>query len=97
MDNVNCLMEKVEPKERQHILREILGSSVYHKIWSFSQSELEMEAAAIDTFVNCDPQASWERVALSLYHCHQMAAVEEVRSHLPPRGESQVFICTIAV
>ena len=49
---------------------------------------LEVETAAVDIYVSCHPGASWEYLAGSLYRLHQVAAVEEVRSYLPPRGES---------
>ena len=42
-----------------------------------------------ELYVNCNPCSSWERFARSLYHHHQVAAVEEVRSYLPPRGEPE--------
>ena len=40
-----------------------------------------------ELYVNCNPSSSWKRFARSLYHYHQVAAVEEVKSYLPPRGE----------
>ena len=87
VDNVSHLMEKVEPEERQRVLKEILGGgSMFHNIQSSLSTNLE-DAVAVDIFVNCKPEASWERLASSLYHCHQVAAVEEVRQYLPPRGE----------
>ena len=45
------------------------------------------EDECADFYVNCNPISSWERLARSLYHHHQVAAVKEVRSYLPPRGE----------
>ena len=46
------------------------------------------EDECVDWYVNCSPYSSWEFLAKSLYRHHQVAAVEEIRSHLPPRGES---------
>ena len=87
VDNVGHLMEKVEPTKRKQVLKEILGGdSMFRDIQSSLSTNLE-DAIAIDIFVNCNPEASWERLASSLYHRHQVAAVEEVRSYLPPRGE----------
>ena len=86
VDNVNHIMEKVEPKERQQVLKEIVHFYDIKFIGKYS-TDLEVEAAAVDIYVNCNPGASWEHLAGSLYCHHQMDAVEEVRSYLPPRGE----------
>ena len=100
VDNVSHIMEKVEPKERQEILKEMLIlSGIFNEIQSSGQysTALELEAAAVDIYVNCNPQSSWEHLARSLYRHHQVAAVEEVRSHLPPRGKSGcgVYVATV--
>ena len=89
VDNVSHIMEKMEPKERQQVLKEIFLSTIFYEI-QFSgkySTALEVEAAAVDIYVNCSPGVSWEHLAGSLYRHHQVAAVEEVRSYLPPRGE----------
>ena len=83
VDNVSHIMEKVEPKERQRVLEEI----IIHDIFEKYSTDLEKEAEAVDIYVNCCTWASWEHLAGSLYRHHQVAAVEEVRSYLPPRGE----------
>ena len=98
-------MEKVEPKKRQPVLKEILVfDSVFNAIQSSGKysTASEVEAAAVDIFVNCHPSSLWERLAKSLYRHHQVAAVEEVRSYLPPRGQSccgvGVYLsCSLAV
>ena len=90
VDNVSRVMEKVEPKERQPLLKEMLVlDSIFNEIQSSGKypTALEVEAAAVDIYVNCDPWATWEKSAKSLYRHHQVAAVEQVRSYLPPRGE----------
>ena len=93
-------MEKVDPKERQQILMEILVSgSIFDAIQSSGKhsTALEVEAAAVDIYVNCSIiYSSWEHLAQSLYRHHQVAAVEEVRSYLPPKGEPcfEVHVCT---
>ena len=88
VDNVSRIMEKVKPKERQPLLKIVLDF-IFDKIQSSGKypTASEMEAAAIDIYVHCYPWASWEWLARSLYRHHQVAAVEEVRSYLPPRGE----------
>ena len=89
VDNVSRVMEKVEPKERRPLLKEMMTDSIVDEIQSSGKypTALEVEAAAVDIYVNCDPWVSWEEIARSLYRHHQVAAVEEVRSYLPPRGE----------
>ena len=89
VDNVSHIMEKVEPEERQQILKEMVVASIFDEMCSSGQysTALEVEAAAVDIYVNCHPRSSWEELARSLYRHHQVAAVEEVRSYLPPRGE----------
>ena len=89
VDNVSHVMKKVEPKERQSVLKEMVADFIFDEIQSSGKypTALEVEAAAIDIYVNYYPYSSWEHLAKSLYRCHQVAAVEEVRSYLPPRGE----------
>ena len=89
VDNVSHIMEKVEPKDRQRILEEVVFDTIFSAILTSDKysTTLEVEAAAVDIYVNCHSEASWENLARSLYRHHQMAAVEEVRSYLPPRGE----------
>ena len=86
MDNVSRIIEKVEPKERQPLLKEIISFNMFDEIQSSGKVASEVAAAAVDIYVNCDPWATWEEFAKSLYRHHQVAAVEEVRSYLPLRG-----------
>ena len=87
--NVSRVMEKVKPKEREPLLKKMIVDVMFDDIQSSGKypTASEVEAAAVDIYVNCDPEASWENLARLLYRCHQVAAVEEVRSYLPPRGE----------
>ena len=91
VDNVRHIMEKVEPEERQQVLKEMVIDSIFDEIQSSGQysTALEVEAAAVDIYVNCYTctYSSWKELARTLYHHHQVAAVDEVRSYLPPRGE----------
>ena len=50
-------------------------------------TDSEKERGFVDLFVNCDPYDTWDEIADTLYQHQQVAAVEEVKSHLPPRGE----------
>ena len=87
VDNVSRIMEKVEPTVRQTLLEEMVVDIIFDEIQSSGKypTASEVEAAAVDIYVNCFPYSSWDTLARSLY---QVAAVEEVRSYLPPRGQS---------
>ena len=95
MDNVSHIMEKVEPKVKMqvwnHVLAHELVETISRKKFSFKEEE------CADIYVNCCYSASWKGLARSLYRHHQVAAVEEVRSYLPPRGEPQFGIHIIKV
>ena len=93
VDNVSHVMEKVEPKWRQPLLKEMMTDYIFDEIQSSGKypTASEVEAAAVDIYVNCHPYSSWEHLAKSLYRHHQVAAVEEVRSYLPPRGEPDLL------
>ena len=83
-DNISCIMEKVEPKVKMHVWNSVLEHSTI-KLMSEEFSFKEEECA--DIYVNCNLTASWDDLAQTLYEHHQMAAVKEARSYLPPRGE----------
>ena len=86
VDNASHIMEKVEPKEKMKVWAD--ACYVYMEKWKMEElwtSGKEDECA--DLYVNYNPYSSWENLASSLYRHHQMAAVEEVRSYLPPRGK----------
>ena len=85
VDNVSHVMEKVEPKEKMQIWNDVLEHRATELISGMKFSFKKEECA--DIYVNCYHSASWKRLARSLYRHHQMAAVDEVRSYLPPRGE----------
>jgi hypothetical protein len=86
VDNVSHVMEKVEPKVKMQVWEDACYIIMrIAKMKELCMSGKEDEYA--DLYVNCDPHSSWEYIAKSLYRRHQVAAVEEVRSYLPPRGE----------
>ena len=83
VDNVGGIMEKVEPKVKKQVWVDVgMGKDKMKELYMSGK-----EDECTDLYVNCNPYSSWERLARSLYHHHQVAAVEEVRSYLPPRGE----------
>ena len=84
VDNISRIMEKVEPKVKMHVWNSVLEHNTI-KLMSEEFSFKEEECA--DIYVNCNLTASWDDLAQTLYEHHQMAAVKEVRSYLPPRGE----------
>ena len=86
VDNVSHIMEKVEPNVKMQMWVDVCATPMEKK----KMEELCMtgkEDECADLYVNCNPSSSWKRLSTSLYHHHQVAAVEEVRSYLPPRGE----------
>ena len=86
VDNVSHVMEKVEPKVKTQVWVDACDDVVERvKMKELCRSGKEDECA--DLYANCNPNSSWELLARSLYRHHQVAAVEEVRSYLPPRGE----------
>ena len=86
VDNVSHVMEKVEPKVKMQVWEDACYAPMEKdKMKEVCTSGKEDECA--DLYVNCNPYSSWELLAKSLYRHHQIAAVEEVRSYLPPRGE----------
>ena len=85
VDNVSHIMEKVEPKVKMQIWNDVLE---HEMIEAFSMKKFSFkEEECADIYVNCCSSASWEHVAKLLYRHRQVAALEEVRSYLPPRGE----------
>ena len=86
VDNVSHVMEKVEPKEKMQIWNNVLEHGVI-KVRNDDEEFSFKEEECADIYVNCYYPASWEALARTLYHHQQVAAVEEVRSYLPPRGE----------
>ena len=95
VDNVSHIMENVEPKVKLQVWKDACGSEMEEdKMEEVYMSGKEGECA--DLYINYNPYSSWERLAGSLYHHHQLAVVEEVRSYLPPRGQpclTHVFVC----
>ena len=86
VDNVSRVMEKVEPKVKAQVWVYACSDEVeQEKMEELCTSGKEDECA--DLYVNCNPHSSWEDLAVSLYYHHQVAAVEEVRSYFPPRGQ----------
>jgi hypothetical protein len=86
VDNVSHIMEKVESKVKTQVWVDACGAPMEKdKMEELCMSGKKDECA--DLYVNCNQHSSWERLARSLYRHHQVAAVEEVRSYLPPRGE----------
>ena len=85
VDNVNHVMEKVEPKEKVQVWNHVLEHGMI-EIMSRTKFTFKEEECA-DIYVNCYHSASWKHLARSLYCHRQVAAIDEVRSYLPPRGK----------
>ena len=87
VDNVSHIMEKVEPKVKMQVWEDTCGAGMEEKMKEMCTAGKKDECA--DFYVNYSPHASWEHLAQSLYRHHQVTAVEEVRSYLPPRGKTR--------
>ena len=88
VDNVSRVMEKVELKVKAQVWVDACDAEMEReKMEEVCMSGKDDECA--DLYVNYiyNPHSSWEYLARSLYRHHQVAAVEKVRSYLPPRGE----------
>ena len=88
VDNVSRVMKKVEPEKRDQLWEIVLVSNRVYDAINRQYSPEERESARVDIYVHCCWRSSWTQVAESLYRHHQVVAVEELRSYLPPRGES---------
>ena len=84
VDNVSRIMEKVEQTVKMLIWNDALEHEAMLRVSRKEFSFKEEECA--DIYINCYHSASWNTLAQLLYRHHQVAAVEEVRSYLPPRG-----------
>ena len=88
VENVRQVMEKVEPKQRLQVWRSLnVIDNITKEIWEKYSTDSEKETTCIDNYVNCCPHSSWEHIAKELYWHQEVASIEKVRSHLPPRGE----------
>ena len=85
VDNVSHIVEKVKGELRPQIWEDL--STAIESIIKAEKYSSEREHEYADLYVNCSPYSSWEHLARTLYRHHQVSAVEEVRSYLPPRGE----------
>ena len=83
--NVSRVMGKVKGELRPQIWEDL--SPAIGRVIKSEKYSSKKDPTYADLYVNCNPWASWEHLAMSLYRHHQVAAVEEVRSYLPPRGE----------
>ena len=85
VDNVSRVMEKVKGELRPRIWEDL--SPAIGKVIQGEGYSSENDPTYADLYANCKSNSSWEHLTGSLYRHHQVAAVEEVRSYLPPRGK----------
>ena len=95
VENMNRVMAKVEPMKRRAVYLEILDYNV-PTIQEEYSTVSGRDVANVDAYVNCKPVSSWKELAKVLYRLHHVAAVDDIKEYLPPRGESP-FTCTCAV
>ena len=88
VDNVCHVMEEVEPTVKRQVWEDAyLAPMKTGKVNRMSMPAPGKDSEYADWYVNRYPYSSWEDIARALYRHHQVAAVEKVRSYLPPRGE----------
>ena len=86
VENLFRVMEKMSDGGAVEVWSGLISSTMLKDISSKYSTKRELVNACVDIYVNCNPNPSWEEVALGLYYEGQTAAVEEVRSYLSPRG-----------
>jgi hypothetical protein len=91
-ENVLGMMEKVTDGRAEEVWRRLIRSNVLEDISSKCSTERELVNTCADIYVNCYPDSSWERFALTLHRVGNTAAVEEVRSYLNPRGRLSQWV-----
>ena len=83
--NICHVMEMVEPKVKMQVWEDAcapgMEADMVKEVYLSGK-----EDECVDLYVRYNLSSSWELLAKSLYRHHQLAAVEEVRSYLPPRG-----------
>ena len=89
VDNVSRVMEKVKCELRPQIWNDL--SATIERVIRREGYSSEKDPEYADLYANCNPWATWDDLARSLYYHHQVAAVEEVRSYLPPRGKQDLL------
>ena len=85
VENMTRVMAKVKPKERKEVYSELVHASILENI---QKQYSKREVAYVDAYVNCCSWSSWQELVKVLYQHHHVDAVEDVKSYLPPRGES---------
>ena len=92
VENLLRVMEKVTDGRAEEVWGRLIDSTLLEDVSGKCSTERELVNTCVDIYVNCDPDSSWERVALELYHEVETAAVEEVRSYLNPRGRFSQWV-----
>ena len=87
VENVVGVMEKVTDDGRVNVRSRLISSDWFKDITSKYSNEKEILHMSSDVYVNCRHDSSWEYLARVLYYELEIAAVEEVRSYLNPRGK----------
>jgi serine/threonine-protein kinase RIO1 len=85
-------MEKVTDGRTEEIWEWLIGSTRLKDISSKCATGRELVNTCADIFVNCRLDSSWEDVALGLYSKGEIAAVEEIRSYVNPRGRFSQWV-----
>ena len=87
--------------QREKVWKEVYGFRIYSfrtdfdseaesyvkKVYSSNSTEKDKTLACSDVYVHSQPNSSWEHLTSVLYEEDEMAAVDQARPFLPPRGE----------
>ena len=92
VENLLGVMEKVTDGRAEEVWRGLIDTTMLVDISSKCSTERELVNAYVDIYVNCNPDSSWEKVAIGLYREGETAAVEKVRSYLNPRGRFSQWV-----
>ena len=96
VENVASVMEKVAVDKRRQLWERVLRMlKIVDEIYSSHSSEKEKTHACSDVYVNCHPESSWEHLTSLLYEEDEMAAVDQARPFLPPRGKLYTLIIIV--
>ena len=95
VENVANVMENITVDWRKKVWKSIFRTSILEmgaesylkKVYSSDSTEKDKTLACSDVYVHSQPNSSWEHLTSVLYEEDEMAAVDQARPFLPPRGE----------
>ena len=94
VDKRRQVWEQVFEKERSLLTKAfgkmkpgmVLAVDIVDNIYSNHSDDYDKTYTCCDIYVNCHPDSSWEHLTSLLYRADQMAALDQARPFLTPRG-----------